>query len=127
MKASPRSLPGTQPLQGSVILTPTQDGLHQAVFRKALYPYVPFQFFFPPFISVIDGTSEANSSSSVLQGEQLRCSWRRVLGVMIIIMEVLISHLQTTRKGVIYRLTTIGCLGSWTRDRLCSHGSPRLL
>lgn len=76
---------------------------------------------------MIDGTSEANSSSSVLQGEQLRCSWRRVSGVMIIIMEVLISHLQTIRKGVIYRLTTIGCLGSWTRDCLCSHGSPRLL
>lgn len=57
MKAGPRLLPspGTQHLLGSVILMASQDGFHQAVSKTALYPYVPFQFFFP-FTPVINGS-----------------------------------------------------------------------
>ena len=128
MKAGPRSGPssGIQHLLGSVILMASQDGFHQAVSKTALYPYVPFQFFFSLY-SRDRWVSEANSLSSAPQGEQLRCSWGLVLRAMITIMEVLISHLQITRKGVIYQFTLMGCFQSWTRDSWSSHCSPRLL
>lgn len=128
MKAGPRSLasPGTQHLLGSVILMASQDGFHQAVSKTALYSYLPFQFFFS-FYSCDRWVSEANSLSSAPQGEELRCSWGLVLRAMVTIMEVLISHLQITRKGVIYQLTLMGCFQSWTRDSWSSHCSARLL
>lgn len=128
MKAGPRSLasPGTHHLLGSVILMASQDGFRQAVSKTALYSYLPFQFFFSLY-SCDRWVLEANSLSSAPQGEELRCSWGLVLRAMITIMEVLISHLQITRKGVIYQLTLLGCFQSWTRDSWSSHCSARLL